>query len=55
LKKAADGKGLILEATPGANLKDMAAVLKDADVGNAEATSRIFTMYLAAKRAKNVG
>jgi hypothetical protein len=55
LKKAADGKGLILETTPGANLKDMAAALREADVGNAEATSRIFTMYLAAKRAKNVG
>ena len=33
----------------------MAAALKDADVGNPEATSRVFTMYLAAKRAKNVG
>lgn len=55
LKTAKDGKGLIIESTPGANLKDMAAALKDADVGNAEATSRIFTMYLAAKRAKNVG
>jgi hypothetical protein len=55
LKKAADGKGLILETTPGANLKDMAAALREADVGNAEATSRIFTMYLAAKRAKSVG
>ena len=53
LKKAADGKGLILETTPGANLKDMAAALREADVGNAEATSRIFTMYLAAKRAAN--
>jgi hypothetical protein len=55
LKPAKDGKGIVIESTPGANLKDMAAALKDADVGNAEATSRIFTMYLAAKRAKNVG
>jgi hypothetical protein len=55
LKPAKDGKGLIIESQPGANLKDMAAALKDADVGNAEATSRIFTMYLAAKRAKRVG
>lgn len=55
LKQAKDGKGFILESTPGANLADMAAALKDADVGNAEATSRIFTMYLAAKRAKRVG
>jgi hypothetical protein len=55
LKTAKDGKGLIIESTPGANLQDMAAALKDADVGNPEATSRVFTMYLAAKRAKNVG
>jgi hypothetical protein len=53
LKPAKDGKGLIIESETGANLKDMAAALKDADVGNAEATSRIFTMYLAAKRAAN--
>jgi hypothetical protein len=55
LKPAKDGKGMVIESTPGANLKDMATALKDADVGNAEATSRIFTMYLAAKRAKRVG
>jgi hypothetical protein len=55
LKPAEDGKGMVIESTPGANLKDMAAALKDADVGNAEATSRIFTLYLAAKRAKKVG
>jgi hypothetical protein len=55
LKTAKDGKGLIIESTPGANLQDMAAALKDADVGNPEATTRVFTMYLAAKRAKTVG
>jgi hypothetical protein len=55
LKNAKDGKGLIIESTPGANLQDMAVALKDADVGNPEATSRVFTMYLAAKRAKTVG
>ena len=55
LKPAKDGKGLIIESTPGANLKDMAAALKDADVGNTEATVRVFTLYLAAKRAKRVG
>ena len=55
LQPAKDGKGLVIESTPGANLADMAAALKDADVGNAEATSRVFTMYLAAKRAKRVG
>jgi hypothetical protein len=55
LKPAKDGKGLVLESTPGANLQDMAVALRDADVGNPEATSRVFTMYLAAKRAKTVG
>jgi len=55
IKNAADGKGLIIETEDGANLKDMAAALKDADVGNTEATKRVFTMYLAAKRAKRVG
>lgn len=55
LRQAKDGKGLIVESTPGANLKDMALALKDADVGNTEATVRVFTMYLAAKRAKRVG
>jgi len=55
LKKASDGKGFVIESTPGANLNDMAAALKDAKVGNAEATSRVFTLYLAAKRAKSVG
>jgi len=55
LKPAKDGKGLIVESTPGANLKDMAAELNKADVGNTEATVRVFTLYLAAKRAKRVG
>jgi hypothetical protein len=53
LQPAPDGKGLMIKSTPGANLKDMAAALKDADVGNPEATTRVFTMYLAAKRAAN--
>lgn len=53
-KKNKQGKTeYVVESTPGANLKDMAAVLKNADVGNTEATVRIFTLYLAAKRAKN--
>ena len=55
-KKNKQGKTeYVVESTPGANLKDMAAVLKNADVGNTEATVRIFTLYLAAKRAKRVG
>ena len=55
LRPAKDGKGLVVESTPGANLKDMANALKSADVGNTEATIRVFTLYLAAKRAKRVG
>ena len=55
LVPAKDGKGLIIESIPGANLKDMAAALKGANVGNTEATTRVFTMYLAAIRAKRVG
>jgi hypothetical protein len=55
-KKNKEGKTeYIVESIPGANLKDMAAVLKNADVGNTEATVRIFTLYLASKRAKRVG
>jgi hypothetical protein len=55
LVPAKDGKGLIIESIPGANLKDMAAALRGANVGNTEATTRVFTMYLAAIRAKRVG
>jgi hypothetical protein len=55
LVPAKDGKGLIIESIAGANLKDMAAALKGANVGNTEATTRVFTMYLAAIRAKRVG
>ena len=55
LVPAKDGKGLIIESIPGANLKEMAAALKGANVGNTEATTRVFTMYLAAIRAKRVG
>jgi hypothetical protein len=55
LVPAKDGKGLIIESIQGANLKEMAAALKGANVGNTEATTRVFTMYLAAIRAKRVG
>lgn len=55
LKPAKDGKGLMIESVEGANLKDMAAALKGANVGNTTATTRVFTMYLAAIRAKRVG
>lgn len=55
-KKRPDGSvERIIETQPGANLKDMAVALRDADVGNAEATNRVFTLYMAALRAKRVG
>jgi hypothetical protein len=55
LVPAKDGKGVMIESITGANLKDMAAALKGANVGNTTATTRVFTMYLAAIRAKRVG
>ena len=55
-KERADGKReLLVESQEGASLAKIAKILKDADVGNAEATNRVFTLYLLAKRAKRVG
>jgi hypothetical protein len=55
-KTRADGQTeFIIESDEGASLAKIAKVLKDADVGNPEATNRVFTMYLLAKRAKRVG
>lgn len=45
----------IIETQPGANLKDMAVALREANVGNPAATNRVFTLYMAALRAKRVG
>lgn len=55
-KTRADGKReFLVESEEGASLAKIAKTLKDADVGNPEATNRVFTMYLLAKRAKRVG
>ena len=49
------GKEFIIESKEGVNLAKVAEALRGADVGNPEATNRVFTMYLLAKRAKRVG
>jgi hypothetical protein len=55
-KKRADGRvEKIIESKEGVSLKKIAEVLGTADVGNPEATNRLFTFYLAAKRAQRVG
>jgi len=45
----------VLETKEGANLKNIAGILRDADVGNPQAANELFTFYLAALRAKRVG
>jgi hypothetical protein len=45
----------IVESERGASLKDISQALLGAGVGNAEATGRLFTLYLAAERAQRVG
>ena len=47
----------MLESQEGANMVQMAEALREADVGNIEATVRVFTLWMAARRAKlpNVG
>ena len=45
----------IIESERGASLKDVSQALLGAGVGNAEATGRLFTLYLAAERAQRVG
>ncbi len=57
-KKRADGKvERVLEAKPGASIKSVVEILKDANpmVGNGEAVNRLFTGYMAAIRANNKG
>ena len=51
LVPAKDGKGFIIESQKGTSLIDVVKALKTANVGNVDATNRIFTMYLLAKRA----
>jgi hypothetical protein len=54
----ADGKKeFLIESKAGASLKNVATILRDATplLGSADNSSRVFTMYLAALRAKRVG
>ena len=53
--KAKDGKGFVIRSIEGANLPDMVKALTKARVGNTEATKRVFTLWMAAQRAKTVG
>lgn len=53
--RAGGGEEFLIETDKGANLKDIAEALRQADVGNHEATVEMFTKYLIAKRAKTVG
>jgi hypothetical protein len=52
---AKDGKGFVIRSIEGANLPDMVTALSKARVGNTEATKRVFTLWMAAQRAKTVG
>lgn len=55
-KKRKDGQTeYVLESQEGANMVQMAEALREADVGNIEATVRVFTLWMAAQRAKVVG
>jgi hypothetical protein len=55
-KKRKDGQTeYMLESKEGANMVQMAEALREADVGNIEATTRVFTLWMAAQRAKVVG
>jgi hypothetical protein len=56
LKLVKDSKGyLMLQTGDGPNIKKMVEALKDANVGNPEATKKLFTTYLLAERAEIVG
>jgi len=45
----------IIESKAGANLKQVAEILRGADVGSPQAANELFTFYLAGLRAKNKG
>ncbi len=50
------GEGtFMLEAKPGANIKQIAEALTKANVGNEEATEMLFTQWMAVQRGKLVG
>lgn len=55
LVKANDGKGFVIRSIEGANLPDMVKAVGKARVGNTEATKRVFSLWMAAQRAKTVG
>ena len=55
LVPAKDGKGFIIESQKGTSFIDVVEALKPANVGDVNATNRVFTMYLLAKRAATVG
>jgi hypothetical protein len=52
---AKDGKGFIIESKKGTSFIDVVEALKPANVGDVNATNRVFTLYLLAKRAAEVG
>jgi hypothetical protein len=55
-KKRADGRiERTIESKKGANLKEIAEILRGANVGSPQAANELFTFYLAALRAKNKG
>lgn len=55
LRQEKGGKGHVLEAKPGANLKKLAEVLGGIGWGNAEGIRNAYSLYRISKRAKNVG
>jgi len=56
MKLVKDSKGyLMLQTSDGPNVQKMVEALKDAKVGNPEATKKLFTTYLLAERAEIVG
>ena len=45
----------VIESAEGPNIGNVVNILKDAPAGNGEAVNRLFTLYMAAARAKNKG
>lgn len=55
MRQEKGGKGFVLDAKPGANLKSLAEVLGSIGWGNAEGIRNAYSLYRISKRAKNVG
>ena len=53
LVPAKDGKGFMIESQKGTSFIDVVNALKPANVGDVNATNRVFTLYLLAIRAKD--